>query len=780
MRTHFPSRLSAGTALAILALSTSAGASSRAASAAPATFTKILVDRDGVVRVTDKALTDAGQRFADAEIDRLRLTVRGEEVPVLLRRLPSGSTGGRFEVGFLGTFARGAKTYEDEYTSTNVYGLDVAPAGTSLKRLQPVAASRPPSTAKPVEASVYTAHHEANKKLVRFTGATLPDETWFWAEVSAADTAPTSITIHSDYVAKSGAFTLKVRFSGYSHLPADPDHTVDVSWNGRTIGKAVWDGEAPFIFERTLDQAFLKEGDNKLTVRATGEKTGGIDLVLLDWVEVSYVRTHHLGVQGQTLITASPGTPVRILGARGPVTVFDARGTVAFTAPSRGDHAEFVIPPSAGEKGDAAPVAPGTYRVVTESGAYVPHAIVVSRPKDLRAPGLGADLVIVSPELFLPAAERLARARRAEGLRTEVVSVEDVYDRFRDGLFNPDAIRDFLLYAHGAWDPKPRYVLLVGDASWDYKNSMVADDDYADWHWSPEWARQVPKNGSNVSGKSGLRNDRLFIPTHQYQSPWGHSASDNYFVSPNGDAGEPLMAIGRLPVGSVAEADAIVDKLVAYDRLGPGSLKGALFITNDEEAFQSSCDSLVDSAEKKGYTARKVYPKKDEPDNRVNTAALLAAFDEGQAIAVFYGHGGRYIWRTGPPDLKKNHDLFTLEHLDQLHQTTGMPVVVSLTCYSAPFDHPIADSIGEKFLRISGRGAIAVVASTWRNSPPLQMGQKFLEHLGSPSHPRIGDAFLETKKGADAITVATYVLLGDPSTSYKGPRPASSSNPPGR
>jgi hypothetical protein len=411
-----------------------------------------------------------------------------------------------------------------------------------------------------------------------------------------------------------------------------------------------------------------------------------------------------------------------------------------------------------------------TYRVVTESGAYAPHGIVVSRPKDLRAPGLGADLVIVSPRLFLPAAERLARVRRADGLKTEVVSAEDVYDRFRDGLFNPDAIRDFLLYAHGAWDPKPRYVLLVGDASWDYKNSMVADDDYADWHWSPQWARQVPKNSSNVAGKSGLRNDRLFIPTHQYQSPWGHSASDNYFVSPNGDSGEPLMAIGRLPVGSVAEADAIVDKLVAYDRLEPGTLKGALFITNDEEAFQSSCDTLVDSAEEKGYAARKVYPKKDEPDNRVNTAALLAAFDEGQAIAVFYGHGGRYIWRTGPPDLKKNHDLFTLEHLDQLHETKGMPVVVSLTCYSAPFDHPIADSIGEKFLRISGRGAIAVVASTWRNSPPLQMGQKFLEHLGSPSHPRIGDAFLETKKGADAITVATYVLLGDPSTRYKGPQ----------
>lgn len=773
MTALFSTRLPVGTALTILALSASAGADPVAAPVGPSTITKILVDRDGVVRVTDKALTEAGQRFSEADVDRLRLTVRGREVPVLLRRLPSGSPEGRFDLEFLGAFPRGLKTYEDEYTSTNVYLLGVAPAGTSPRRLHPVAAALPPSGSKPVEASVYTAHHEANRKLIRFSGAKLPDETWFWAEVTAADPVPTSVTIHTDYVARRGTFTLRVRFAGYSHLPADPDHSVELSWNGQALGKAVWDGEAPFTFERTVDQASLKEGDNRLTMRATGEKTGGIDLVLLDWVEVSYERTHHLDVQGQTLVSASPGTPVRILGTRGPVKVFDARGATVFTAPSRGDHAEFVLPTQASEDPGAATAAPPTFRVVTGRGAYAPHAVVVSHPKDLRAPGLGADLVLVCARPFLPAAERLASTRRAEGLRTEVVPVEDVYDLFRDGLFNPEAIRDFLLHAHRTWNPRPRYVLLVGDASWDYKNATVADADYADWHWSPEWARQVPKNGSDVAGKSGLRNERLFIPTHQYQSPWGHSASDNYFVAPDGDAGEPLMAIGRLPVGSVTEADAIVDKLVAYSRLEPGSLKSALFITNDEEAFQRSCNSLVDSAEKKGYTARKVYPKKEEPDNQANTAALLAAFDEGQAVAFFYGHGGRYIWRTGPPDLKKNHDLFTLEHLDQLHETKGMPVVVSLTCYSAPFDHPIADSIGEKFLRVSGRGAIAVIASTWRNSPPIQLGQKLLEHLGSPSHPRIGDAFLETKKGSDAITVATYVLLGDPSTLYKGPRPAS-------
>ena len=44
-------------------------------------------------------------------------------------------------------------------------------------------------------------------------------------------------------------------------------------------------------------------------------------------------------------------------------------------------------------------------------------------------------------------------------------------------------------------------------------------------------------------------------------------------------------------------------------------------------------------------------------------------------------------------------------------------MVLSMTCYSAPFDHPSADSIGEKFLRVPGKGAVAVLAASWRNAP---------------------------------------------------------------
>ena len=56
-----------------------------------------------------------------------------------------------------------------------------------------------------------------------------------------------------------------------------------------------------------------------------------------------------------------------------------------------------------------------------------------------------------------------------------VVDIGDIYNEFSDGIFNPFAIRRFLRYAYNSWQqPAPTYVVLVGDAHYDYKNTTVA------------------------------------------------------------------------------------------------------------------------------------------------------------------------------------------------------------------------------------------------------------------------------------------------------------------
>ena len=59
-------------------------------------------------------------------------------------------------------------------------------------------------------------------------------------------------------------------------------------------------------------------------------------------------------------------------------------------------------------------------------------------------------------------------------ISTTSVDVNDIYDEFAYGYFNPESIRDFLEAAHIYWqDPKPKYVFLIGTANYDYYGNKV-------------------------------------------------------------------------------------------------------------------------------------------------------------------------------------------------------------------------------------------------------------------------------------------------------------------
>ncbi len=231
------------------------------------------------------------------------------------------------------------------------------------------------------------------------------------------------------------------------------------------------------------------------------------------------------------------------------------------------------------------------------------------------------------------------------------------------------------------------------------------------------------------------------------------------------------MAVGRLPVANAEELEQVIDKTIRYASAAPvGPWKrNLLFIANESVSFQRRSDSIAQEYSRRGYLPTKIYPHPSEPANEHHTQRIIEILDGGVYGVQFIGHGGRYIWRTGPPDLKKNHDLFTLEHLDTLAESERLPVVLSLTCYSAPFDHPTADSIGEKLLRTPGRGAIAVFAASWRNSPSPIMGETLMEEITTPGN-TIGESVMRAKhKFNSHVLVQTYNLLGDPAVPVAAP-----------
>jgi hypothetical protein len=488
-----------------------------------------------------------------------------------------------------------------------------------------------------------------------------------------------------------------------------------------------------------------------------------IDVVLCNWLEVTYPRDPMVVDTEPVRFIVPSVQPTRVVTLG---TQSDARLTLYGQKGAR-----IVMPPADGGTREerlryqvALPEAETVFYAVINNQFKTVTSLTLDQPSQLKVKTNRADYLMIVPSRLREAIGPLAAFHQQRGLAVSVIDIEDVYGEFHHGILHPRALRDLIAYAYHHWEkPAPRFVLLVGDASWDSKNSRAEDANYADWTYRP---RETVKFGKNTStaytdGRSGV--DRNLIPTWNYNTYEGHAASDTWFAEVDGDDFYPDVAIGRFPVTEPAEITAIVEKTIRYverPEVGPWR-RNMLWITNDESHFQASSDTLAATLTTAGFAAQKVYPQMKELNNARHQERLRRAFDEGQLLVHFYGHGGRYIWRTGPPDLRKNHDLFTLTDLDRLAPTGRLPIVLSMTCYSAPFDHPTADSIGEKFLRLRDRGAIAVFAASWRNSPSISFSEVVVRELAKPG--TIGEAIMRAKRlEKDRLLVETYNLLGDP------------------
>ncbi len=775
---------------------------------------KIYTEHAGVYQISYEQLVDAGLD-GPRRSHLMGLRNFGEPASLWIEDGDDGRFGPGDRVQFLGEVLRGSTSYLNPYSRFNCSVLsfdDPAPLHGSTRILDAVPTATP--------GQVRVRHHlEADRIMVRFRPrAGEPEESWYWERLSVADRRPFEheLVVHgltggsavtaddlrwadalsaelragSDAAVGGGgavgstiaalfgtpapvapAVRVRLGLRGWSEprhqeRAAVPHHELAVRLNGGLVDTVSWDGTEHYVHEFKVDASLVSEGVNALALEVPKRNypdSGDllVDVVLLNWIEVEYLRSAVVGNEQMRVFADRSEGPHEVV-----VSSDDASPLEVYRPDGRRD------------------VAPGGALAVTladdERGVVVlernavaaPNEVVLDRPSRLRANNRQADYIIITHRTLRAGAERLAEFHRGRGLTVTVVDVQDIYDEFNGGVVSPRPIRDFLEHAHTSWpSPSPRFVLLVGDASWDFKNTLADDTHYADWTYRPGETRRFVKNSSTPYSEGSVLNNRNLVPTSSYPTTEGHAASDTWFVCFDDGDDLPDMAIGRLPVVDLDELDRVIDKTLAFASsppIGPWR-RELLFIANESPGFQRRSDLIAESLRRRGYVSTKIYPHPSEPANEHHTRRILEVLDDGVAAVHFIGHGGRYIWRTGPPDLEKNHDLFTLEHLDQLVGNGRLPVVLSLTCYSAPFDHPTADSIGEKLIRIPKRGAIAVFAASWRNSPSPNMGQALLDELTTPGN-TIGEAVMRAKRGfGSPVLVQTYNLLGDPAVPVAAP-----------
>lgn len=376
----------------------------------------------------------------------------------------------------------------------------------------------------------------------------------------------------------------------------------------------------------------------------------------------------------------------------------------------------------------------GAHRLLVEAGGQSPAWVAPSKTDArLSAPDRQADYLMIGHPSLLEALAPLAAYHRDQGLKVAVIDVQDIYAQFNHGIESPLAIRKFISHAWHQWRrPAPRLVLLAGDASWEREPGSAAN--------------------------------RNLVPTLQVQNRGALAASDNGLVAVTGNDWRPDLAIGRLPAGNEEELSGMVAKLLQYAEDSPqGSWRNrTTWISDIDPGFQRISNTLAAGLASRGFTNERIYPDESAQHSSQDQIRVIQAFDQGSALLHFLGHGGRLVWRTGPRDLSGASDLFGLKDIESLRENRALPLVLSMTCSSGPFDHPTADSIAEALLRAPDRGAIGVLAASWRVQASKQFSSLLINALFENGN-RIGEAVMQAKRQeTDRTLVESYNLLGDP------------------
>ena len=718
--------------------------------------------------------------LAGCPVADLVLENRGKPVPLRMIDNGDGRFGSDDRLEWIGDHLRGPQSWFDSYSTNNVYLLSARPGPHA--RITDLPA--PPADAA-TAALTRTLHLEQENLMIRLDQRQhKPGEEpdlWQWAKLTHADPEPFKTEFDlPDVDVRAGAATLRLNFRGISNIARSydpkyepmPDHMVEIRLNGELLKRASWDGRDEVAEHLEVRSALLKPTGNALTLsvpkRPVAWQSGfdAVDVIMFNWIEFDYALAGHL---------AAEAPPLGASGGNSQAIAVTWQGEGAPPALT-GDDGYRRLPETSGGARVRYAAAKEGVTLYAADRFQTPVAVRAHGAADWHAPAAGYDYLIVSHPSLIEAIEPLAEFHRKRGMRVAVIDIDAVYDEFNFGITHPRAVRNLVDHAWHNWpQPRPRFLLLVGDASFDIGHDTYNDLAYAKFANHPQELLPGQFSGipattyEEVGEHTGVRN---LIPTWQYPSPEGQSASDNWFGAVDGDDYHPVVAVGRFPVTKPAEVSAIVEKTINYmTRPQPGIWRrDVMFITDESAHFKKASDEIASTIGQKGFIADKIYASPEEADNLAHQSAIKDGLNAGQLLVHFIGHGGRYIWRTGPPDLRKNHDLFTLDDVSDLENGGRLPMILSMTCYSAPFDNPTEDSIGERFLREADKGAVAVFAASWRNAPSTAFSTSLVKELLEPGA-TIGEAIVAAKKSIkDRTLVEMYNLLGDPAVVLERPR----------
>lgn len=405
------------------------------------------------------------------------------------------------------------------------------------------------------------------------------------------------------------------------------------------------------------------------------------------------------------------------------------------------------------------------YAIVNTSTAPTPS--YVQRIENQNLHGMnGMEYIMITHPNLVEETERLANFHRDRGIVTEVVTTDKIFNEFSSGSQDVTGIRDFikLMYDRGmASGDTLNYVLLFGDASYDYKD--------------------ITENNTNV------------VPIYQsYNSnrPTVSYCSDDYYAILSDTEGywdlnsidEDLdLYVGRLPASNVAEAKILVDKILHYHSESSRGdwMRRVTFVADDEDSNRhlNPSEDMTDSVEVESpeYSIKKIwldayeqvsfgsgnkYPKVNEEINKVLGS-------QGTLIFNYVGHGGE--------NGMAHERILTRPEIQSWTNYDRLSFFITASCELAKIDNLEIETPGELMMLNPKGGAVGCLATTRLVyiGENTDLNKKLMErnllYRENGKLPALGKAYLRTRNRDknEAVNVRCFILLGDPAMSLLAP-----------
>ncbi|MFL9482439.1 type IX secretion system sortase PorU [Chitinophagaceae bacterium LWZ2-11] len=401
------------------------------------------------------------------------------------------------------------------------------------------------------------------------------------------------------------------------------------------------------------------------------------------------------------------------------------------------------------------------YIAFNNSGYLIPISLGKIVNQNLHS-SISADYLIITNPIFINDAQRLAAFHRQYyNNNVVVVTTDQIFNEFSGGNSDPTALRDFvkMYYDKAGSDStkRPKYLLLFGAGSYDYRY--------------------------RITGNTNL------VPAYESISsldPLNTYTSDDFFallddgddVNQTSPPGQLDIGVGRIPAITVDDAKRMVDKIIQYhssaslgawrnetvfvadDKDNDLHLNDAEFVSGDAAATNNLYNQnkiYLDAYPLISSTGGGRYPAVND--------AIVNQLTSGTLIFNYTGHGGY--------QRLADEAVYSQTELNQISNSSKLPLFITATCDFAPYDDPTKQSIGLVTLTGNSNGAIALMTTTRLvfaysnkiiNDNYLKIA---LQQDASGKYLTLGEALKRSKNYTyqtfnDVVNNRKFTLLGDP------------------